>query len=224
MIELKENLKILIVDDDDLICQTLNDIFEEKGYYIEVAKNGQIAKDKASQVPFTIFLIDLKLPDINGINLIKDLKEIRPKGIFFIITGYSSIQDVSKAIKDGVDGFFVKPLVIEEIEKRIMDFSEKREIQIRLENSEQKYRLISENVNDLIIMVNKKIEIEYVNEIALKNIFGFFSIKGNAAIDDILLRVSIDNFRGNDFIIADLIDSRDQIIKEIQFNYIVVIK
>ena len=173
MIELKENLKILIVDDDDLICQTLNDIFEEKGYHIEVAKNGQIAKDKTNLIPFTIFLIDFKLPDINGINLIKDLKEIRPDGIFFIITGYSSIQNVSEAIKDGIDGYFVKPLIIEEIEKRIMDLSEKREIQVQLENSEQKYRLISENVNDLIIMVNEKIEIEYVNEISLKNIFGY---------------------------------------------------
>ncbi len=173
MKELKESLKILVVDDDDLICQTLNDIFEEKGYYVEVATNGQIAKEKTNQIPFAIFLIDLKLPDTNGIDLIKDLKEIRPSGIYFIVTGYSSIQNVSKAIKDGVDGYFVKPLVIEEIEKRIMDLSEKREIQIQLENSEQKYRLISENVNDLIVVINDKIEVEYVNEIALKNMFGY---------------------------------------------------
>ncbi len=58
--------EILIVDDDDQLCMTLSDIFQEMGYNVVVAYSGQEVKKKAEQIGFNIALIDIKLPDTDG--------------------------------------------------------------------------------------------------------------------------------------------------------------
>ncbi|MCX7822155.1 MAG: sigma-54 dependent transcriptional regulator [Syntrophobacterales bacterium] len=100
---------ILIVDDEDFICENLQRIIREEGYESIVAKTGSeaIATVKSSSVD--LVLLDLKLSDIPGIEVLKKLKEEDPDLIVVIITGYASVESAVEALKLGAYDYIKKP-------------------------------------------------------------------------------------------------------------------
>jgi PAS domain S-box-containing protein len=162
--------RLLIVDDEEAIRETLGDIFQEKGFDVTLAGTGQIAIEKARSTFFNIALIDIKLPDIDGMDLLKELKTITPRCAGIIITGNASLQNAIDALKDGADGYFVKPLKIDEVLYKINEFLEKQRLLIELENSEEKFRTLTEELS-IGIMIIKDDVILYAND-ALSQIMG----------------------------------------------------
>lgn len=110
---------LLIVDDDPGTCETLSDIFQEKGYTVATATTGREAQDKAKQTAFNVALIDIRLPDVDGTALLTEFKKTHPDMACMIITGHASVQNAINALEDGAEGYFVKPLIIEEIVHRV---------------------------------------------------------------------------------------------------------
>jgi len=102
--------KILIVDDEELIRITLKRIFKEDSYFIETSSSGNEAIDKFLETKFDLVLLDINLPDINGLDVLKSLKEIDSNTLIIIMTGYASIEDAVKAIKLGAYDYVEKPL------------------------------------------------------------------------------------------------------------------
>jgi PAS domain S-box-containing protein len=100
---------ILIVDDDPGICTTLSDIFQLKGYNVATAGTGKEAIEKVKRSQFDITLLDLKLPDILGIDLITPFKEIQPDMSVIVVTGHSSIENTIQALNGGASGYLTKP-------------------------------------------------------------------------------------------------------------------
>lgn len=175
MIKIFES-KLLIVDDDDLMCETLSDIFQEKGCNIAIAKNGREAFDKMEQSTYDIAIIDIRLPDMDGMLLLSEFKKIYPEIICIIITGYATLQNASNALKDGADGYFLKPLILEELVQRAQDVLEKRDLQRKLKESEKKYReaynradfykdLFAHDINNILqsILSGMQLNKEYLN-------------------------------------------------------------
>ncbi len=161
---------IFIIDDDDLICETLSDIFQEKGYDIAIARNGREAINKAEQTAFDIAFIDIKLPDICGIDLLKEFKKLYPDRICIIITGYATLENAVGAIKDGADGYFLKPLILEELLQRTQNILEKRRLQQELKESEKRYReaynranlykdLFAHDINNILQCIQSSIDL-----------------------------------------------------------------
>ena len=85
--------KILITDDDVDTCEILSDIFRERGYGVVTAGTGSEAVDKAGQTTFDVALIDIRLPDMEGLELIAALKGMQADMVVVMITGYASCRN-----------------------------------------------------------------------------------------------------------------------------------
>jgi DNA-binding NtrC family response regulator len=109
------NKKIVIVDDEELIRITLKDILENEGYEVEVSDNGEDGLEKIKEVKPFLSLIDIKMPKLDGINLLKKIKEIFPEQIVIIITAYGSIPSAVQAIKLGAYDYITKPFLPDDI-------------------------------------------------------------------------------------------------------------
>jgi DNA-binding response OmpR family regulator len=100
---------VLVVDDEEAVLDSLQSILENAGYRVVTAQNGQKALEKAQFIPFDAILVDLKLPDIDGADLLLRLPKNREM-IKIIITGFSTPEEGAKAADCGADDFFVKPV------------------------------------------------------------------------------------------------------------------
>ncbi len=101
---------VLIVDDEELIRITVKKILKEENYKINTAETGRAAIEKFLKNSFDLVLLDINLPDINGLEVLKELKRIDPDVLVIIITGYASIEDAVQAIKSGAYDYIEKPL------------------------------------------------------------------------------------------------------------------
>jgi len=158
--------KLLIIDDETTICETLKDIFEEKGFEVQIALNGHDAQHRMEDEIFDVAFIDIILPDVDGITLLHKFKSRFPEGVCVIITGHASLQNALVALKDGADGYFVKPLDINEVLLVIQQSLEKQILHKKIRESEEMYCIISENASDLICIIGRDDVVEYVNKIA----------------------------------------------------------
>ena len=100
---------VLVVDDEESVLDSLQSILENAGYRVVTAQNGQKALEKAQFIPFDAILVDLKLPDIDGADLLLRLPKNREM-IKIIITGFSTPEEGAKAADCGADEFLVKPV------------------------------------------------------------------------------------------------------------------
>jgi CheY-like chemotaxis protein len=105
-----EDRRILIIDDDVGMCETLSDIFEEKGFNTEIAHTGKEGLEKAREKFYNIVLIDIKLPDMNGTEVLERLKTINPHIIAIMVTAFASLQNSIDALNKGAYAYLMKPL------------------------------------------------------------------------------------------------------------------
>ena len=101
---------ILIIDDDDDARRSLKIILETMGYTVEMAGTGHAAIEMAQSRLFNLALMDIKLPDVEGIELIPALKAIQPDIAIIMVSGYSSEEIVVSALNAGASDYFIKPL------------------------------------------------------------------------------------------------------------------
>ena len=116
-----EQVRVLIVDDDETIRKSITTVLEEKGYLAETAENGRAAIRKSKKAVYNLALIDIRLPDMDGVQLLTSLKETSPKMVKIIITGYPSLQNAVEAVNKGADGYIVKPIKMGELLAMIKD-------------------------------------------------------------------------------------------------------
>ncbi len=83
----KDNL-VLIIDDEERICRELSEILEDNNYRVLCAHSGNQARQTITKTPVDLVLLDLKLPDVNGLDLIKDIRKASRDVHIIIITGY----------------------------------------------------------------------------------------------------------------------------------------
>ncbi|MDY6865840.1 MAG: response regulator [Halobacteriota archaeon] len=109
---MREKLRILIVDDDHMTTKTLVDIINTKGHEAESAHSGHEALEKMVDGNFDCVLSDIKMPDINGVELNKAIKAIWPNIPVVMMTAYASDTMVNEGMKEGVITVMIKPLDI----------------------------------------------------------------------------------------------------------------
>jgi DNA-binding NtrC family response regulator len=108
-------VSLLIVDDEAGNRQTLADVFTESGYSVVTAATGQEGMEKARDRFFNVAILDIKLPDMYGTELLVRLKEAHPDTTCIMVTGYASLQTSMKAINAGAYAYILKPLDIEHL-------------------------------------------------------------------------------------------------------------
>jgi CheY-like chemotaxis protein len=123
--------KILVVDDEQNIREIIKDLLQLQGYEVTVAVDGSDALDKMKYEEFDLYILDVYMPRLNGLELMKKIKEQYPLAVIIITTGYSSIKGALNAIRSGAFHYITKPIngeelfsVVEKGMKHFMDLTD----------------------------------------------------------------------------------------------------
>ena len=100
--------QILVVDDERSICELLEISFRKEGHRVETAANGEGAKRRLASQIFDIVISDIRMPDMNGVELLRYCKEISPSTVFILITGVPTIGTAVDAVNFGADRYAIK--------------------------------------------------------------------------------------------------------------------
>ncbi len=150
-------MQILIIEDDSAIQLALRVFFEKKNYEVLLADTGAKGLDIAGKNLPDIVLLDLRLPDIYGLELLRKIKADRPDSMVYIMTAFGEVKDVIEAINLGAESYFQKPVDLEELGAIIDRSSEKIKLRQELMLCKRGlYPIIgrSKAVQGLIHMIN----------------------------------------------------------------------
>lgn len=111
---IEDKKRILVVDDDVSILRGFKHILEKEGYIVEIAETGKDALEKIENKKFDVCLVDVRLPDMDGTDLLLNIPN-DSRTIKIIITGFSTDEVGKKAADYGADDFLVKPVKPEEL-------------------------------------------------------------------------------------------------------------
>jgi DNA-binding NtrC family response regulator len=103
-------LKILVIDDEKSIRNTLKDILGFEGYQVEIAENGIVGIEMVRSTDYDIILCDIKMPDMDGIEVLEQIMHLKPESTIVMISGHGTIDTAVEAIKKGAFDFIEKPL------------------------------------------------------------------------------------------------------------------
>jgi two-component system, NtrC family, response regulator HydG len=106
---------ILVVDDDKSILRTFTRILQKSGYEIETAETGKEAMEKTENRQYDLALVDIRLPDMDGTELLAKLKKPLQHTVKIMITGFPSLETGVKALDEGADAYLVKPVKPQEL-------------------------------------------------------------------------------------------------------------
>ncbi len=169
--EVKEKESILIVDDDESTLRTLTLIFKGKGYQTETAGTGREALERVRERFFNVVLLDIKLPDMEGVKLLAPLKQMYPDMVLLMVTAHASLETVVQALNEGASAYIAKPLNMDSVltavraalekqrlvmeNKRLYEAAQ-RELAER-KRAEQESKQYSEKLQELIGNITKAI-------------------------------------------------------------------
>jgi DNA-binding NtrC family response regulator len=106
---------ILVVDDEEIVRESLSAWLEKDGYAVEMAENGERALERIGASPFQVLLADLKMPGMDGLQLLAEVKRRKPESVVVIMTAYATVDTAVSAMKDGAYDYLVKPFDPEEL-------------------------------------------------------------------------------------------------------------
>jgi DNA-binding NtrC family response regulator len=121
-----ESARILVIDDEESIRKTVSLTLQYAGYQVDTAENGKQAIKRAEAGFYNIALIDIRLPDMEGTELLTALKETTPKMVKIILTGYPALENAVRAINKGADAYLIKPVNTDELLKVIKENLDKQ--------------------------------------------------------------------------------------------------
>jgi DNA-binding NtrC family response regulator len=123
---MSEPIRILVVDDEESIRTTLSMTLTHAGYSVDTAENARDAIEKSKKNFYNLALVDIRLPDMEGTELLGEFKETTPRMIKIILTGFPALQNAVTAIKKGVDAYLIKPVNTNELLKVIKEQLDKQ--------------------------------------------------------------------------------------------------
>jgi DNA-binding NtrC family response regulator len=107
--------KILVVDDELSVCKSIKRILEKKGYDVDMIQRGKDALDMIERDPYEVMIVDLKMPGMDGIEVLKNVRERHPEIMVLIITGFASVESAVEAMKLGAFDYVAKPFSPDEL-------------------------------------------------------------------------------------------------------------
>ena len=107
--------RLLIVDDDEAILRNLERILSLEGYETDTARTGLEAIKKTKRNFYNLVLLDIKLPDMEGTELLKKIHETFPRMIKIMVTGYPDLENAIRSLNFGADAYLVKPVSVQEL-------------------------------------------------------------------------------------------------------------
>ena len=124
--------RILVVDDDDTIRTTMKAILQDEGYIVDLASTGKEAIQKSQENNYNVALLDIRLPDMEGVELLKLLKDGVPRTRKIMVTGYPSLQNAISALNKNADAYLLKPVDVEKLLNTVKQ-------QLEIQENERKF-------------------------------------------------------------------------------------
>jgi DNA-binding NtrC family response regulator len=129
---------VLVVDDDLTACRLLQEVLARDGYQVEIAERGEEALEKAETTFFDVVLSDVRMPDLDGVEVLRALKHLSPETAVIMVTAFGSIETAIESIKQGAYDYISKPFKLDEVKltvKRALDHKRlvRENLRLRLE-------------------------------------------------------------------------------------------
>jgi len=142
-------VRILVIDDERSIRNTLKDILGFEGYAVDVAENGSSGLELVKNTEYDIILCDIKMPEMDGIEVLEKIMEIKPNTTVVMISGHGNIDTAVEAIKKGAFDFIVKPLDLNRLLITIRNAGDKsllvKETMVLKQKIYKQYEIIGES-------------------------------------------------------------------------------
>jgi DNA-binding NtrC family response regulator len=122
--------RILVVDDEMIVCESCKRILEEEGYEVETALSGKEAFEKMKANPFDIVITDLKMPGVDGMEVLRTFRKEYPDSIIIMITGFSAVETAVEAMKSGAFDYIPKPFTPDEVAIVVKKAIEKKNLML----------------------------------------------------------------------------------------------
>ncbi|KUG25399.1 hypothetical protein ASZ90_004781 [hydrocarbon metagenome] len=176
--------RVLIVDDEKGLRIGTQRLLEMEGYSVETAENGTEGIEKGTKNDFDLAVIDLKMPDIDGLQVLTEIKKVRPNTVCLIATAYASYETAIESTRIGAYGYIPKPFTPDELlynlqkgyAQRLLileseQLKKEREANL-LELATERSRLstIINLIGDGVLVINKQGEVVYRNNAVFKNL------------------------------------------------------
>lgn len=104
-----EKQRVLIIDDDPVISLSCRKILGAEGFTVSAAEDGESGIKKVSNENFDLIITDVRLPDVNGLIVVKETKTIQPSADIVVLTGYPSLEDATESVRLGALEYLEKP-------------------------------------------------------------------------------------------------------------------
>ncbi|HKR03008.1 MAG TPA: response regulator transcription factor [Bacteroidia bacterium] len=114
-----EQQKILIIEDEQKVASFISKGLEEYGYITEIAPDGLTGKNKAKKEKFELILLDINLPELNGLNVCKEIRYYTPNIPILMLTALGTTEDKLSGFEAGADDYLIKPFEFKELLARI---------------------------------------------------------------------------------------------------------
>lgn len=124
---MNNSAKILIIEDEEIVRETLAENVKEKGFFVESAENAASALEMIRRFHYDILLVDYRLPDMNGLALIKEALTISKDTVPIVVTGYSSVETAVDSMRMGAYDYLLKPVDIEALVTEITTILQERD-------------------------------------------------------------------------------------------------
>jgi len=125
------SIRILVVDDDEGIRESLSAALKTAGYLVDTAESGREAIEKLNGNYYNLAIIDIRLPDMEGTELLTVGRATIQKTIKIMLTGYPSLQNAVEAVNRGADGYVIKPAQVEDLLKMISEHLQEQQEETR---------------------------------------------------------------------------------------------
>ncbi|MCS6809334.1 MAG: response regulator, partial [Bacteroidota bacterium] len=145
------NKHILLIDDDERLSHLLADLFRLEGYCVTIAQTGNEGLDLVRQSAFAVAIADVHLPDIHGIELVRQLKELSPATEVIVLTAHAEVRDGVEAMKNGAFDYALKTGDHEQLMLTVARAVEKSQLQLAVKELQQ--QLILQDAFSIIIGV-----------------------------------------------------------------------
>ncbi len=160
----KPEISVLVVDDDVDLASNLSDILEDEGYCVAISHDGHHAVSLCCEREFNLAIVDIKLADVGGVELVKELSERSPETEYVIITGFASLETAVRAVGEKkIIAYETKPLDMVRFLSLIRQVVERQQAEHEVRESERRYRLLADNVADVIWTTDLDFNFSYVS-------------------------------------------------------------
>ena len=111
--------KIIVIDDEKIVCDMAKKILDNEGYEVETFTNSQLALEKIRQQQFDLVITDLKMENVSGMDILKEVNQLYPQTKVIMLTAYATLDATIEAIRERIYDFFPKPVKIDELKKSV---------------------------------------------------------------------------------------------------------